>query len=106
MGIRPVDFGGMIQRTDDIGTLKHQQDSKAVVDQQNIQYQVDKNESQMMHQVTHVNENEQLNNHADAREEGKGRYFASQKKKKKMTQSQDDGKVIDKAMQGGFDIKI
>ncbi len=106
MAIRPVDFGGMIQRTDDIGTMKHQQDAKPMVDQQNIQYQVNKNEAQMMHQVNHVNQNEQLNNQADARDEGKGQYFSSKVKKKKSNQKQKDGKVVEKTVNGGFDIKI
>lgn len=36
MTIRPVDFA-TIQRTDDVGMMKHQQDAKPVVEQQNIQ---------------------------------------------------------------------
>ena len=40
MTIKPVVLGGMIQRADDIGMIKHQQDAKPMMDQQNIQMQV------------------------------------------------------------------
>lgn len=104
MTIRPVDLGGMLQRTDDIGALKHQEDTKPIVDQQNIQYQGDKNEREMMHQVKEPNQNEKLDNHTDAREEGKGRYDKSRSGKK--SKKKEDGKVVEKSMVGGFDIKI
>lgn len=42
-----------------------------MVDQQNIQVQVDHREDVLHHQVIHPEENEQLDNHTDAREEGK-----------------------------------
>ena len=41
MTIRPVDFA-TIQRTDDVGMMKHQQDAKPVVEQQNIQVEIKK----------------------------------------------------------------
>ena len=43
MTIRPVDFA-TIQRTDDVGMMKHQQDAKPVVEQQNIQVEIKKQE--------------------------------------------------------------
>ena len=82
MSIRPIDFNGMIQRTDDVGVLKHQADSKPIVDQQNIQAQVTKNEQAIQHQVVDPENTERLNNHADAKEEGKGAYHAPETKKK------------------------
>ncbi len=106
MSIRPVDFNGMIQRTDDVGMLKHQEETKPLVDQQNIQQQVTKNQEAMMRQVTDPNKNERMDNHADAKEEGKGEYYASAQKKKKDGKKQEDGRVINKAMSGGFDMKV
>ena len=44
MSIRPVDMNGVIQRTQDVGTLKQQQDMKPMVDQQNIQIEVQREE--------------------------------------------------------------
>ena len=36
MSIRPVDFNGMIQRTQDVSTLKQNEDNRPVVEQQTI----------------------------------------------------------------------
>ena len=36
MSIRPVDLSGMIQRTQDIGNIKHAEDSRPVADQYNL----------------------------------------------------------------------
>ncbi len=105
MTIRPVDFSGMIQRTDDVGAIKYHEDAKPTVDQQNIQTQMLKKEDEVRHQVNESNRGEQLENHADAKEEGKNAYF-SQKKKKKTAKKQDEGKVIVKKQGGGFDVKI
>lgn len=70
MAIAPINYA-TIQRTADIETFKNQQDTKPMVDQQNIQVQVDHREDVLHHQVIHPEENEQLDNHTDAREEGK-----------------------------------
>ncbi len=106
MSIRPIEFNGMIQRTDDVGAIKHQEDAKPHVDQQNIQAQVDKNQETMMHQVTDPDKSEQMENHADAKEEGKGLYYTPGRKQKKNGKKQEDGRVINKAQLGGFDMKI
>lgn len=106
MSIRPVDFNGIIQRTDDVGMLKHQEDAKPLVDQQNIQAQVTKNQEAMMHQVTDPNKGERMENHADAKEEGKGTYQPYARKRKKNGKKQEDGRVIYKTQSGGFDMKI
>ena len=52
MTIRPVDFA-TIQRTDDVGMMKHQQDAKPVVEQQNIQVEIKKQEYHDASQVKH-----------------------------------------------------
>ena len=105
MSIRPVDFNGMLQRTDDVGVLKHQQEHKPLVDQQNIQVQLSKQEENASQQVVTANQSEKLNNHTDAREEGKGQYHALYRGKKKKT-SKEDGKVVKKGSSHSFDIKI
>ena len=45
MSIRPVDLSGMIQRTQDIGNIKHAEDSRPVADQYNIEVRQEKQES-------------------------------------------------------------
>lgn len=103
MTIRPVDFA-TIQRTDDVGMMKHQQDAKPAVEQQNIQVEIKKQEFQSASQVRHADDTENNNNHFDAREKGKNKYSKNNGKRKKDAKS--DGKVMPKATQGGFDIKI
>lgn len=46
MSIRPVVLNGMIQRTQDVGNLKQQEDNKPLVQQQNIEIQQQKQEDQ------------------------------------------------------------
>ncbi|MCI8327509.1 MAG: hypothetical protein HFI37_07015 [Lachnospiraceae bacterium] len=103
MTIRPVDFA-TIQRTDDVGMMKHQQDAKPTVEQQNIQVEIRKQEFQQASQVRHADDAENNSDHFDAREEGKNKYSKNGAKKKKGVKS--DGKVMQKSTQGGFDIKV
>ena len=104
MTIRPVDFNGMIQRTDDVAQLKHQEDAKPIQHQQNIQVQVDKREDTLAHHVSDANETVKTNTES----EGSGnQYFGDggrfRKKKKKPTEKD---QVIKKNSVGTFDIKI
>lgn len=94
----------MIQRTTDVEAFKHQEEAKPMVDQQNIQTVVKKHEEALRHQVIKKDDSNRAENHADAKEEGKGKYTASQGKKKAKLKN-DSGQVIKKTNQG-FDIKI
>lgn len=105
MSIRPIDFNGMIQRTTDVGTIKHQEDVKPVVDQQNIQVQVTRKEDAAAHQVQDSAESAKMGNDADAKEEGKGQYM-SYGRRKGSDKKKSDGKVTLKKATGSFDIKI
>ena len=94
MSIRPVDMNGVIQRTQDVGTLKQHQDMKPMVDQQNIQIEVQREEYRQSEQVTRKD--------FDAKEEGKGQYQRQEQRKKK----QKEDRVVIKGAIGGFDVKI
>lgn len=102
MTIRPVDFA-TIQRTDDVGMMKHQQDVKPAVEQQNIQVEIKKQEFNKSSQVRHADDTENNSERFDAREEGKNKYSKSGSKKKKGIKS--DGKIVEKS-HGGFDMKV
>lgn len=103
MTIRPVDFA-TIQRTDDVGTMKHQQDAKPLVQQQNIQAEISKQEFHDASKVRHADDTSNDNEHFDAREEGKNKYKKSGKGKKK--EAREDGKVLQKSAHKGFDMKV
>ena len=76
MSIRPVDMNGVIQRTQDVGTLKQHQDMKPMVDQQNIQIEVQREEYRQSEQVTRKDDSQMEEHRFDAKEEGKGQYQA------------------------------
>lgn len=105
MSVRPVDFNGMIQRTNDVSQMKTQEDQKPMVDQQMIQHQVSAREQQILHQVVQSNESSQMDNHADAREEGKGKYYKNESSRKKQ-KSDSAERVINRQSSGGFDIRV
>lgn len=102
MTIRPVDFA-TIQRTDDVGTMKHQQDTKPALEQQQIQVEFKRQEDRKPSQVYHKENASGNEERFDAREEGKNKYHGQKGKKR---QAQKDGAVAQKSPQGGFDIKI
>ena len=82
MSIRPVDFNGMIQRTQDVSTLKQNEDNRPVVEQQTIFSQEMKKVEQNLHQVVHAQEKENAGYRYDAKEKGNGHYEKEERKKK------------------------
>ncbi|MBO5096824.1 MAG: hypothetical protein J6B96_00750 [Agathobacter sp.] len=105
MSIRPVDISGIMQRSDDVGMLKHQQDSRPAVEQQNAQTQVAKRTEELRHQVMNPENSNKPDTHADAREKGKNEYFfrkGNGNKKKEETEC----RVVKKHSNGSFDVKV
>lgn len=105
MAISPILTNGVIQRADDIGVQKGQQDSRPVVEQQNAQVQVAKKVDAQRHQVNTSEESGKTDTHADAREEGKNAYFFRKKAKGNKQEVSQPDRVIKKTM-GGFDMKV
>jgi len=104
MAISPILNSGMIQRTDDVGALKLQQEQRPVAEQQNAQLQMTRKADEFSHQVVTPADSNKTDTHADAREEGKNKYFF-QKKNKKQEEKQED-KVIKKYSSSSFDMKV
>ncbi len=107
MAITPIN-NVMIPRSVDLNLIKHQEDSKPLVDQEHIQVQVRSREEALAHQALNPENSEKMKNEADAREEIKGKYFARErnKKEKKDGQPADGDRVIKKQGSSGFDIKV
>mgnify|MGYP000302176103 CR=1 FL=1 len=82
MSIRPVVLNGMIQRTQDVGNLKQQEDNRPIVEQQNIQIEQQKHEDQLTHRVQDPEEKENDGYRYDAKEKGNGHYDREERKKK------------------------
>lgn len=111
MSIRPVVMNGMIQRTQDVGNLKQQEDSKPFVQQQNIAIQQEKQEDRLTHQVQQSKEKENEGYRYDAKEKGNNQYEANKGKKKKKQQEEEpepleDGEVRYRGAATSFDMKI
>ena len=105
MAISPILMSGVVQRADDIGALKNQQDARPVAEQQNAQGQMTKKVEAQSHQVQRKDNSERGDTDADAREKGKNSYFFQGKKNGKKQENTTGDRVIKKTT-GGFDIKI
>ncbi|MCH5332328.1 MAG: hypothetical protein J1D89_00090 [Agathobacter sp.] len=107
MAITPIN-NVMIPRSADMNLIKHQEDTKPQIDQQNIQVQVKSREEALSHQVLNPENSEKMKNDADARDEGKGKYSAGGRRKKDKKDGQPAGgdRVIKKQGSSGFDIKV
>lgn len=102
--IRPVELSGMVQRTNDISTMKHQEDAKPMVDQSNIQHTVHKHTEHIMQEVADKDNADREQTGYDAKEKGRNTYSRPQGKREKQHRQPED-KVVRKE-QHGFDIKI
>ena len=87
MSISPILNSGMIQRTDDVGVLKLQQEQRPVAEQQNAQLQMTRKADEFSHQVVTPADSNKTDTHADAREEGKNKYFFQSTRKKVFTKA-------------------
>lgn len=104
MAISPLLNSGMIQRTDDVGSYKLQQDNKPMINQQSAQVQMTRKADELSHQVVTPADSNKTDTHADAREEGKNKYFFQKKKEKKQEGLEEH--VVKKGTSGHFDMKV
>ena len=104
MAISPILNSGMIQRTDDVAAMKHQQDAKPLAGQQNAQVQIARKADEYSHQVVTPSDSSKADTHADAREEGRNKYFFQGKKENKREHKED--RVVKKNTSGRFDMKV
>lgn len=107
MAIRPVEVQGVVQRSQDIGQIKQNQDQKPLVDQNNIQTHMHRETERNFRQVTKFENAEKKENRYDAKEKGNGSYFGQKKKKNDKKEPADEDSVLMKEIQRGtFDVKI
>ncbi len=108
MTVRPVHLNGMIQNTQDVSTIKHQENQRPAVEQQNIQIREQQKEQSQAQEVHKKDDADNGQKKYDAKEKGSNEYNDSRRKKKRKKQDvMPDGSVkIKMTMSGGFDIKI
>ena len=105
MTISRVELQGQIARAQDYTNLKHNEDNNPTVQQNTLAQQNTRAVDVKLH---HVNDSEQAENRGhkfDASEEGQGQYSGDGGKKRK-DKKDEDGKVLIKGKQQGFDLKI
>lgn len=104
MVVRPVDFNGMIQSSNEISQIKANQDTKAELQQNLLQNVENAEHMEAMNQV-HGDIKTETENLDD---EGGGVYENPRKKKRKKKEEKefDDGRVYKKGKGSSFDIKI
>ena len=105
MAISPIMNSGMIQRTDDVGVIKLQEHNRPLTEQQSAQAQMTKKADEYSHLVVTPSDSSKTDTHADAREEGKNKYFFH-KKKGKNEKEESEGRVVKKHSSGSFDMKV
>ena len=107
MSIRPVDFNGMMQNQQNVSNVKHNEDQKPLLQQQQAFATVAKQEEASARQVVNKDDLNREDYKFDARDGSKNEYQNNQKKKKvKQKEKMEDGHVRIKGMSGGFDMTI
>lgn len=109
MTVRPVHLNGMIQNTQDVSTIRHQENQRPAVEQQHIQIREEQKEQSKAQEVQKKDDADNGQKKYDAKEKGANEYVnqRGKKKKKESREHLPDGNVKTKAMMsGGFDIKI
>lgn len=107
MSVRPVDFNGMMQNQQNVSNVKHSEDQKPILQQQQAFVTVEKQEEASARQVMNKDDLNKEEYKFDARDGSKNEYQNTQKKKKgKQKDKMEDGHVRIKGMSGGFDMTI
>ncbi len=108
MTVRPVHLNGMIQNTQDVSAIRHQENQRPAVEQQHIQIREEQKEQSKAQEVNKKDNADKEQKKYDAKEKGSNEYINQrQKKKKEKKENLPDGSVkIKQTMSGGFDIKI
>ncbi len=94
MAIGFVEMQGQITRAQDFTTVKHNEDTKGLVDQSNFGQQMTK---QVEKQTRRVNERDRAENRQkkfDAKEQGSNEYHGDGGQHRKREKKETDGKVL------------
>lgn len=105
MSVGPVYLNGMIQNTQDVGAMRHQENTRSAVEQQQIQVNVEKKEMSKAQEVQKKDNADPQEGKFDAKEKGSNEYQQNRKKQQKKKEILPDGSVTVKRAHG-FDMKI
>lgn len=100
--LNPIEFTGMVQRTQDVSTIKQNENIKPQMEHINVQSQETQKAIMKHEQVIKKENADREQNNFDAKEKGNGMYYDSRNKKKK--KNKEEGSVK-KLNSGTFDVK-
>lgn len=102
--ISPIEMNAVISRTQDIASLRHNEDNKAALDNANVQTQMDVKRDEEAYTVQTTQNSDATNTKHDAKEKGRNEFFDIRRKDKKAKEP--DAVVRVKSPSPGFDLKI
>lgn len=102
--ISPVEMNAVISRTQDIASLRHNEDNKAALDNINVHTQMDVKRDEEAYTVQTTSGSDGTDTHHDAKEKGRNEFIDIRRKDKKA--KEEDGIVRVKSASAGFDLKI
>ncbi len=94
MAIGFVEMQGQITRAQDFTTVKHNEDTKGLVDQSNFGQQMTRQVEKQTQRVNEKNKMENRQKKFDAKEKGSNEYHGDGGQSKKKTKKDPDGKVL------------
>jgi len=105
MAIGLVEMQGGIPRVQDYASMKHQEDSKGIIDQSNLAGQNEKKIDEKANYVVRKDNASKSNNQADAKDQGKGQYAGDGGQHRKKDEIPVDGRVVVKGS-SHFDVRL
>lgn len=97
-------MSGVVQRSQEVSQIKHQENNKAFVDSQNFGQQFNKEIKRQMDSVTDSQKSEKKKEHYDAKNKGNGREYEEGQQKKRNKKENTDKTSL--KSQSSFDIRI
>lgn len=93
--IRPVEMQGVVQRSQDVSNIRHEENIKPVAEQVNLHIRQEKEIRQKSEQVIKKDDTARENTKYDAKEKGNNQYYHQEgRENKEHSADEDDGKVI------------
>jgi len=103
MAIGFVEMQGQITRAQDFTTVKHNEDTKGLVDQSNFSQQMTRQVEKQAQRINKKDKTENRQKKFDAREKGNNEYHGDGGRNRKKQDKEPDGKVLLKGV-STFDI--
>ena len=108
MSVRPIDFNGMIQASQEVGNARQSENQRPAVEQQNLQITQDQQQELKDNQVSALEDKDDEHRYDTTEGEGGGNagYFANRRKREQKKEEEKKDRVVVKGAGGGFNITI